>query len=182
MTLRTFLALPMPEAARTALEPVLEALPVGRVTDVDDLHLTLAFLGEQPDDRLEAAHEAFQALTAPAFDLQPKGLGTFGGATPATVWAGVADPAPVAALAKRVRSALHGAGLPLERRRFRPHVTLARLGRLDAEDEARLARFMGRWSSFPAPVVAIEEMVLFRSILRPDGAVHEPLASYPLRR
>jgi 2'-5' RNA ligase len=178
--MRAFVAIDLPDPVRDALVAVQEALPVGRPSDPDQLHLTLAFLGEQPDEVVEAAHWALTRLSGPPFDLQLSGLGTFGDRAPSTVWAGVRDPAALKALQARVLSALHGAGLMLERRRFRPHVTLARLGRLQAAEEERLARFLSRFGAFPSPPFRVGDLGLWRSTLHRSGAVHDELARYPL--
>lgn len=178
--MRAFIAIEIPDPVRDALARVQQALPVGRLMDEDSLHLTLAFLGEQPDDRIEAAHDALATVRQAPFTLHLQGLGTFGGKAPATLWAGVADPGPVTALNARVRSALHGAGLMLERRTFRPHVTLARFDRLGPEAVDRLARFLGHWSGFPAPGFEVSEFGLWRSTLHRAGPVYDLLASYAL--
>lgn len=180
--MRAFVAIHPPPAVRDALEAVQDALPpgLGRLADPEQLHLTLAFLGERPDHEVEAAHEALLGLRHPSFPLALGGLGTFGSRQPEVLWAGVRDPSTLATLQARVRSALHGAGLVLERRRFRPHVTLARLGRTPPEAVERLAGFLGRWDAFPAPTWEVRDLGLWRSTLRPSGAIHEELARYPL--
>lgn len=184
--MRAFVAIDPPAAVRDALELVQDALPpgLGRLADPDQLHLTLAFLGERPDEEIEAAHEALEGLRHPAFTLAPGGLGTFGARVPEVVWAGVRD-APstqgnLASLQAKVRSALHGAGIVLERKRFRPHVTLARLGRTEPAALERLAAFLARWDAFPSPPWEVQDLALWRSILRPSGAIHEELARYRL--
>lgn len=178
--MRAFLAIPMPDPVRHALEAVQEAVPVGRPSDPDQLHLTLAFLGEQPDELIESAHHALETLRHPSFDLQLRGLGTFGDRQPASLWAGVADPRPVRALRDRLLPLLHGAGIVLDRARFRPHVTLARFPRTAGPEHERLARFLARWEGFPSPPFRIGSFGLYRSTLLRSGAVHEELASYPL--
>jgi 2'-5' RNA ligase len=178
--MRVFVAIDLPDPVRNAIETLQEALPLGRAVDAEQLHLTLAFLGEQPVDRVEAAHEALEAVAAPAFDLRLTGLGVFDERRPRVVWAGVAEDGPLRGLRARVLSALRGAGLAVERRRFRPHVTLARLDPLDGGGEARLAGFLSRWQAFPCPAFRVEGFGLWRSTLRPDGAIHEELARYPL--
>ncbi|GGL64790.1 RNA 2',3'-cyclic phosphodiesterase [Wenxinia marina] len=179
--MRCFVALPLPAGPVRALEAVQDGLKLGRPTDPEQMHLTLAFLGERPDADIEAAHEALSDIRRPAFEVRIRGLDTF--RTPdggLTIWAALADPAPVAALAAKVRSALHGVGLPLERRRFRPHVTLTRLSPAEATDEPAIARALARWSAFPCPPFTADEMVLYRSTLLKSGAVHDDLARYPL--
>ena len=88
--------------------------------------------------------------------------------------------AQVKALHDRILPALHGAGLQLERRRFRPHVTLARFDRTAQADHERLARFLARNATFPSPPFRVEDFALWRSTLLKAGAVHDELARYPL--
>jgi 2'-5' RNA ligase len=178
--MRAFVAIDLPDRVRTALEAVQERLPLGRAVDPDQMHLTLAFLGEQPDDLIETAHQALEGIRLPPFELHLQGLGTFGDRQPTVLWAGVRDPGPVKALHDRILPALHGAGIVLERRRFRPHVTLARFDRTATADHERLATFLARWNGFPSPPFLVEDFGLWRSTLLKAGAVHEELARYPL--
>jgi 2'-5' RNA ligase len=178
--MRAFVAIDLPDPVRAALEAVQERLPLGRPVDPDQMHLTLAFLGEQPDDVIEAAHHAMEGVRLPPFELQLQGLGTFGDRQPTVLWAGLRDPGPVKALHDRLLPALHGAGIVLERRRFRPHVTLARFDRTAQSDHERLATFLARWNGFPSPAFTVEEFGLWRSTLLKAGAVHDELARYPL--
>lgn len=178
--MRAFVAIDLPDPVRDALERLQEAMPLGRPVDPGQMHLTLAFLGEQPDDLIEAAHHALEGVRFPAFGLQVAGLGTFGDRQPAVLWAGVREAGPVRALHDRILPALHGAGLVIERRRFRPHVTLARFDRTAPPDHERLARFLSRWETFPSPPFEVQGFGLWRSTLLKAGAVHEELARYPL--
>jgi 2'-5' RNA ligase len=178
--MRAFVAIDLPDPVISALEALQEALPLGKPTDPEQMHLTLAFLGEQPDDLIEAAHHALSDIRFPSFDLQIAGLGTFGNREPTVLWAGVKDASQVKALRDRILPALHGAGLPLEHRRFRPHVTLARFDRSGLPEHERLAKFLARWEAFPSPPFTVSDFALWRSTLRPKGAIHDELARYPL--
>jgi 2'-5' RNA ligase len=171
--MRAFVAIDLPSDVRAALGRVQSHLSFGRATDEGQLHVTLAFLGDQPDAMVEAAHDALSALRVPAFPLQIQGLGSFGGDV---LWAGLRDPAPVVALHNRIVPALYGAGIVLDRRRFRPHVTLARF---DRPDPARLATFLQAQSAFPCPAFTVASLGLWRSTLTKGGAVHDELARYP---
>ena len=77
--MRAFIALPLPSSDAAVIEAAQDRLPVGRCTDPETLHLTLAFLGEQPIPVLEDLHEILSALHAPAFDLTLSGFISLGG-------------------------------------------------------------------------------------------------------
>jgi 2'-5' RNA ligase len=179
--MRAFVAIPIPDATRQTLMSVQAALPAGRALSAENLHLTLAFLGEISDRQTEMVHDALAMIRCPCFPVSLRGFGAFGGARPRVIYAGVAPSESLQALHRRVRSRLHGAGLMLQRERFVPHVTLARLGYAPAADDvARLARFIAAEGERVLEGFSAESFALFRSYLAPDGAVHEELARYHL--
>lgn len=179
--MRLFLALEVPAQTRDALVKLQTALPMGRPVPADDLHLTLAFVGEIDGVSAAALHEEMERLRAPGFDLQAKGIDTFGGASPRALWAGVAPEPLLSRLRDKILSALRGAGIELPRERFRPHFTLARFRRrLPGNDIERLRLFVEERSGFVAMPFAVTEFALFRSTLRPSGPIYERLAAYPL--
>jgi len=129
----------------------------------ENLHVTLRFLGDadvdEVVDRLDDVHfPTATAVVGPAFDL----LGERSLITPV---AGVDE------LAEVVTRALRGLGTEPERRRFRGHITVARLAR-----RARPHRSAGRRfeASFP-----VEEVALVVSTLQDTGAVYETVATWP---
>jgi 2'-5' RNA ligase len=176
---RAFVAIPMPEDAAARLAALVRGLAVGRRVPEENLHLTLAFLGEVTDDGLEELHDTLSGLRAAPVELRFEGLGLFGEDRPRALWAAVAADPGLAALQKQVEKAARRAGLAPEARRFVPHVTLARFkGR--REDTAPLARFLEGRGGAPVPPVRAVAFSLMSSRLRPDGAVYEELARYPL--
>lgn len=177
--MRVFVAIPVPEKIGAALERLQDDLPAGRTADPETFHITLAFLGEEPAERVEAAHEALSGLAAAPFTLRLDGLGSFGGREMQVLFAAVAPSGPLDALHRKVRSLLHGAGIMPDRQRFRPHVTLARFRPGEGGDPA-LARFLARHAGFGSAPFTVREVVLYRLHLTKGGAVHEPLADYPL--
>jgi len=177
--IRAFAAIALPEAVRTDLAILQQGLPVVRAVAPEALHLTLVFLGEVEEPALEEVHHAFRALGAPAFELTLAGVGVFGGDRPRAVWAGIAESAPLRHLQAKVEAAARGAGLELDRRRFVPHVTLARPNpaRLD---RARFEDFMARHAGYRGLGFAVGDFRLYRSRLGRGGAAYEELARYPL--
>ena len=179
--MRIFVAIDMPENVQDALEALQDQIPVGRLMTPETLHLTLAFLDEQPDAMVEAIHEALQTLHQPKFDLNLHGLGTFGPKSPAVLWAGVRPNPALNQLRDKIRSAARLAGLDLPRERFRPHVTLARFNpRIPAEQLERLRIFLSRFGDAALPTFTVAQITLFQSLRTSHGAVHEALAEYPL--
>ena len=179
--MRAFVGLPLPEETILALETLQEEIPVGRVVPGDNLHLTLAFLDDQPDFALQLLHEELTQVAAVPLTLRITGLDLFGGRAPRILFAAVAPDPALSGLRDRVRRAAERADMPLPRERFRPHITLARFPRQMPEHKAqRLGAFMQAQGDFSLPEVQIDHMALFRSTLTPDGARYEVLADYPL--
>jgi len=122
---RLFYALwPDPDTARRL--GGLQKSVQGRKTHIEDLHLTLAFLGNQPGDRLPLFERILSGLDLPALTLRIDTLGHFPNV--GIAWAGMTHAPPaLAALQEALVQALRAAGVPLrDGGRFRPHITLAR--------------------------------------------------------
>lgn len=180
--MRAFVAIDLPEAVTAALARVQSALPAGRPLAQENLHLTLAFLGDQPEAALEGLHYELDVIRAAPFALQLSGLGVFGGDRPRVLFADVAPEPALTDLHGRVKGALHRAGIVAPRERFHPHVTLARFGAGAAPGVAdRLHRFLADHGDTALPGFAVTGFGLFESVLHPSGAQHELLAHYALR-
>jgi len=174
-----FLALPLPDAVRSALAVQQVLLPLPRRVDPQDLHLTLVFLGDTPEVALEEAHDGFAGLRAPAMTLALQGLGLFGGTRPRAAWAGVAPSEPLIRLQARADRLARLAGCAVESRRFVTHVTLGRFSVPPPPQALRRERAIAM-TSFATPPFEVTEMVPVQSTLTPRGARHDRLAHYPL--
>ena len=123
--MRLFIAIQFDREMKAALTAAQEAFRRqgvrGNYTPEENLHLTLAFIGEYSDsDRvLEVLDEA---CAGEAIRLTLDGIGAFGDLW----WAGIAENAELKALVRRLRRALADAGIPYDRKKFSPHVTLVR--------------------------------------------------------
>lgn len=179
---RAFVALPLPDETREMLARVQEGLSIGRLVPPENMHLTLAFLDDQPGPVLSALHEALSEIEAEAPELRISGLDVFGGNRPRLVFAAVEKTKALSALREAVRSATRKSGIELARERFRPHVTLARLPhRLPPDAFRRLGLFLADSGALRLDPVWPASLGLFASHLTPDGPVYEDLALYPLR-
>lgn len=180
--MRIFVAIELPEAICEAIGRLQAELGAGRIVQPDNLHLTLAFLGEIEPFEVEALHEALSSVDwAPGPRIALAGLEVFGSESrPEAVVLGVrADPELTRWHAAVMRAAREGAGLSLARRRFRPHVTLARFGKRPAPvDLARLGGFLSAEGAVALEPFSAERVVLVRSTLGPGAPRHEVLATY----
>lgn len=92
----------------------------------DNLHLTLEFLGECDDRAKRLAIEAMEAVHFEPFDLTIDSIGFFSRQEGDTWWAGLEHSRPLACLQKDLHGELAARGLSLQRRPYRPHITLGR--------------------------------------------------------
>lgn len=169
--MRSFIAIPVPGDTADHLERLQRRLGAGRPVPRDNLHLTLAFLDDQPEEVLEELHHELLALRAEPFAVAMGGIGAFGTA----LFVHVADDAHLTRLHDTIASACRRAGIRLQKRRFRPHVTLARL-----RPGAAPPPLPEGATETDLPDLPVNGLALYGSTLHPKGARHEILAEYPL--
>lgn len=179
---RAFVAVRPPDDVLTAVEravaPARHAIVGPRWTDRRQWHLTLQFLGWCGD--VEAVAAALDGLEErDAFAVRLGGGGAFPSERRARViWLGVHRGAEaLGRLAGGVAACLAPLGFEPEARAFHPHLTLARL-RVPGDVREAVAALGD------APVgqaFTVREVVLYESVLRPDGARYEPLARVAFR-
>lgn len=177
--MRTFLALPVPDALTAPLLAVGHRLPVVRPVAAENLHLTLHFLGDVPEAQLEELCGEIARKPLPGALLKLDGVSHFEGVAGGSFHGVIAPDAGLTALHDRLKVCITRAGLPFQRRRFRPHVTLARFRGLDAVEAGRVTSALSTQQPLMGQAAA-ERLVLYRSHLRPSGAEYEELIDFPL--
>jgi 2'-5' RNA ligase len=178
--MRAFLGLPVPEPWIGPLMRAQSRIPGGRPVPADDLHLTMAFLDDQPEAQLEALHEMLEAKPAEAVTLNPGEYSVFGSKRARLVALDVAATPDLSALRDRMRQTCRSAGIDLPRERFRPHVTLVRFPASAPPDPVRLPRALAGLGPPDLSPATARLAVLWSSDLTPGGPVYTPLAQYPL--
>lgn len=175
--LRLFTGLELADFVREEIARIQGGIPNARWITSENLHITLCFIGEVEEPVATAIDEALARIRQNAFSMSCAGTGVFGSPLPRSLWSGISKSPELAALQKANVTALRGAGLYLERRRYRPHVTLARL-------RGKRHREVGRWLSdnglFRSETFAVENFVLFSSHLGGGKAVYRVEKRYPL--
>jgi len=153
----------------------------------DGVHLTLKFLGDQPADRLESIQHVLSAWACGAepFDLQIAGAGAFpDAARPRVLWVGVHEASGrLPGWVDRLEGLLEPLGIRREGRPYQAHLTLARVkDRLTPDGLQRLQQALGVLAEQTIASLHVEEVILYRSELRPAGAEYSSLATSHLGR
>ncbi len=184
--IRSFVAIELPQAVKERIEAYQKKLKRFtrhvRWVQVPSLHVTLKFLGNQPPEKVERVQENLLTLQDAfrPFTITINQFGAFPGKrNPRVLWLGVKSE-PLEALFdlfQFLENNLHGLGFPKETRRFSPHLTLARVKA--PERFAPLWDFV-RENPFEPFSFKVDEIVLMRSFLKPQGAEYRPIRKYRL--
>ena len=177
--MRLFVAIDLPWELRQRLAMLSGAgIPGAKWVPPENYHITLRFIGETPAYRAEEIDQALSALKARSFELTLAGVGTFAKSGRSTaLWVGVERNERLDLLQSKIETALQRIGLEPERRRFAPHVSLARL---DNAAEAKLAAFVQAHNLFRAEPIAVGHFTLFSSLLSKEQPVYTPEVEYAL--
>lgn len=183
--IRCFIALSLPDDVSDALTEAQDGVRNARWIEEENLHLTLAFLGNRTPSELTALDAELDRLRVAPFDLAVAGAGAFGGGRPHTLYAGLVPSEPLTRLAAKIdrlaRAGGSGTGIAGRRRKFHPHITLARCG--GGVIPAQAIDWTLRHARLTAPAFTVHGFGLWRSDLATRGApVHTELVTYPFAR
>ena len=187
--IRAFIEIDVPGEIPEKLEQVsgnlqqeLKNLPI-RWVSVKHAHLTLKFLGDVSEKNIEVISKILQkeaALYKP-FDMSVGGLGVFPNMQrPRIVWVGVETEDALASLQRRIESEVARVGYAPEKRPFSPHITMGRVSRNTSHGELRnIADTLKKQKLGFIGAGRVREVHLYRSDLRPSGAVYTKIFSAP---
>ena len=174
---RLFVAVDLPEAVKDALSGVGFGLPGARWLPREQLHVTVAFIGEVDGGQAQDVKDALRAVRGAPFELSLRGLGHFPLRGEARVaWAGLRASEPLSHVHRSVTRQIESTGCTLEHRKFHPHVTLARLS---GTPPHRLADWLAMNGGFETGAFEVSEFVLYSSVLGSKGATHQVEETYP---
>lgn len=184
--MRLFVALEVAEPPRRDLrrrvEGLRDRLPRARWVDLENVHLTLVFLGETAEADVPALAAGLRTAFArcPPLELRLAGGGTFPPGRPARVaWVGVEAPPELLTLQADVtRAAVETIGHEPEERAWRPHVTLARCP--DPWRREAVEKFNTALTGPIGQPFGVDHGVLFESKLSPKGARYRAVETFPL--
>lgn len=175
--MRLFVAIDLPDPQRRLLAAVRGELPGLRWVRPEQLHLTLAFLGEVQQETCAPLSSLLAQVNFAPFRLDFGRLGCFPSrGLPRVLWVGLQPQPQLLQLARSVSSAAVSCGLALEARPFFPHITLARC---KEPDRQAVTALLDSQLLEELPPFWVQEFLLFESRLTSQGAVHQVLQRYP---
>lgn len=177
--LRLFTALSLPWDVAETLKRRQTGLPGARWHSTDALHVTLAFYGEVSERQAEDLASELARIPPGGFDIALKGVGAFGDAhRSTTLWAGVEPSEKLNVLAGRCKAAAERAGIVMEKRAYKPHLTLAYLKTQTNPD--RIGAWIAEHNLLSSPPIPITRFGLYSSTLSDDGSHYALEQDYPL--
>ncbi|GAB6853831.1 RNA 2',3'-cyclic phosphodiesterase [Asaia astilbis] len=176
--MRLFTALDLASEHKRLLSSLRRPIPGVIWYPPQTYHLTLRFMGEiRARPQLEEIDHALSAISVPPFDLELAGVGVFSRPTRSRLWVGVPPSEPLTALQAKIESALRRAGLPPEKRRFTPHISL---GVFQGDQSPEIVRWVQTHNLLRGAEAHVEHFTLFHSHKTSDEPHYEPCADYPL--
>ena len=183
--IRSFIAIELPDEIRRALDQVqkdLKSVRGVRWVQPDSIHLTLKFLGSIVAEQVTAIAAAVGKVVhgEPPLALNVSGLGAFPNARrPRVIWVGiVGDVERLGRLQARLEETLEPLGFPREERSFRPHLTLGRVK--EPRRPPDLTRALAETTVPASNPFDVREILVYKSDLRPTGAIYTKLQHLPL--
>lgn len=195
--MRLFVALDIDDFIRERIARFAEGVgpfaPDARWVKPESLHVTLKFIGEQPDAAVASIKQSLAKINASACQIQFRGYGFFPTAKAARVfWVGMEAGPDLPSLAASVDQSMASLGVPKEDRVFSPHLTLARAAggsgsprrlKRDRPNQG-FQRLQEKLSALPAPefgTMTAREFFLYQSKLSPKGSQYTKLERFELR-
>jgi 2'-5' RNA ligase len=175
---RLFTGLEIPAEIAFHLSAYRGGLPGARWIEPENYHMTLRFIGDVDDAvAREIVAVLGEAGRRPPVEVTFEALDSFGGRTPRIVLARAAPTAVLSDLQTEQEQLLRRVGLEPERKRFVPHVTLARLRNTSS---AQVAHYIAMHGQFAKVSFTARRVILYSSRASVGGGPYVVEAAYPL--
>src|SRR5258708_6379096 len=185
--MRFFIALEIPSENLPAFQSIQRSMhtliPQAKLTDLDKIHLTLAFIGEQTDTLKDALTKVIKdaTLNIPSFEVTPAYIDGFPNLHhPNILWIGIkGDIDKILLIREGIKDGLESLHLPVDARRFTPHITIAKLNNfhISRELEVDLEKIM---TQKPFDPIKISSIKLFESLPQEGFHKHNTLSEIKL--
>lgn len=189
--LRAFIAIEIPTGIHQAIEKKTASIratlnaSLVRWAPAENVHLTLKFLGDISPANLEMLGQMLSAEVSQhrTFEMEFGGLGAFPNPKrPRVIWIGIQAPAGLDALQHGIGAATATLGYPNEQRPFSPHLTIGRVKQnVGSAGIQQIRTALDETKVGSLGTVQVSAVHLFKSDLKPTGAVYTRLFSAPLK-
>lgn len=188
--IRAFIALDITPKIQNRLDEVtqhfkveLDGIPIRWVLS-ENIHLTLKFLGDVSISNLDMLKDILkiEVFRHPSFEVSVGGIGAYPRITsPRVIWVGVEAPPDLMVLQEGIASQMEKLGYAREKRSYSPHLTIGRVGRnVAGNDLRRISKVIESNKIGFLGVIQIKEVNLYKSDLKPTGAVYTRILTTPL--
>lgn len=181
MAVRSFVALELSDEVREHLTALLQRLQrtgaAVKWVEPENLHLTLKFLGEVPEEQIELVAGALKvvAQATKPFSFSVKGVGGFPDLRrPRVLWVGIEEAQPLLKLQQLVERAMEQLGFAPEERAYHPHITIGRVKATSGMEKVK--EILSEYVDVKFGEVFVSHLTLFRSDLSREGPTYTPLA------
>lgn len=186
MGIRSFLAFELPPDIRSVVSRVSKEVRASRMdvkwVNVENIHLTIVFLGSVEEEIIHrmAGHIEKTCREYSSFDVRLEGMGLFPDIRrPRVIWLGLGGSIDrMSRFRDDIQEGLEPFGIKKEDRAFKPHITLGRFR--NPGNHPGLREITDGYRNISSPVCHVDELVLFKSELRPSGAGYTRLNSWAL--
>jgi 2'-5' RNA ligase len=185
--MRTFIAIELDQTIKDALSALINKLDSCgrniRWVKPQGMHLTLKFLGEVSEDKIQEIQSVLGRMVKDysRFQLRLKETGTFPpeARIPRVLWIGIEENASLQKIQTRLENELHKIRFPKEKRKFHPHLTLGRVK--GSQNLETVMEILGRHKQDEFGKMTVNRVTLFKSTLRPSGAEYTILSEFYLK-
>lgn len=180
-----FIALDLPEQVKQSLQLLCGGLPGVLWQEPRQFHLTLRFVGTVDGGQREDIQTALNRCHIAPFDLELQGVGFFPHrGQPEKIWVGTQSCDELVRLRNKIEAAVVTTGLPPERRKFSPHVTLGKFGPgpVKSNNSRRLADYLSSFSLYRSEPFTVTSFILYSSVRSHQGPQYSIESEYSLSR
>jgi 2'-5' RNA ligase len=195
--MRIFIGIDLDPEVRSRIALFLEGIrgfaPDARWSPPESLHITLKFIGEQPQPQVDAIAERLRRVESSTFEIRVAAYGFFPTAkAPRVFWIGIHAGQQLAELAATIDAATAELGISREERPYSPHLTLARAGGKSGAPGWRkgdhpnpifavLQKRLSAMNEIDFGTMIAREFILYQSQLSPKGSKYTRLQRFPLQ-
>ncbi len=150
-----------------------------KLVEIDNIHFTLRFFGDTKLDKISQIRERLKEIEIEPFVIRVAGVGAFpNNRRPRVIWIGVSEKGQqMRNLKLEIDSLLQDIGYQVEKRKYTPHATIARVRHV--KDSRRIADNLETLVNKPIGDMTISGFTMKKSTLTPTGPIYDKMWSLP---